>query len=634
MQHAGTVLVGLALHGAATALVVRITNESRGTGALVRPPRVPATGSGSARSIAAKVDDIATYARISAEAGLAVAHLLVVLRGAESVLAARLSDEAGNLAHVVVTALVIGAIVVGRALDLPASRPGVTEESLLADTIGGMGTGHALGIPAAGGATQAHGLTPGPSVGIAQAGLVLATIAVRLALQLLGANVVRAELELGAGGVRLACSLTDALQAQLFRNAIAVGAAQGTADAVGADASLGTLLVLLAVLQRHTAQLGISGASRLTRADSDVVLHRAAGLSSTGIRQRAGVDALRVQAGLVPGAVVVVRALDVHTLDGGISAGIDGTSADGLMGLSLAVGVQSAGILALAGTAAPGVLAAGRDRAVRIAETLAGIAAAGLQRISNQALGALTVVASRQVVAEGGAVAGLGQALVYILADSIRDQLVTLVAGTHGLVVLHMAVTLTATGQVAGLDAAIGFRVAGTIAGTVLVIDALDLEAAHSGVVGISQVSAGTAAQGLVSLRLAKGIGSANGMSAGIRALAMDAGLVIGAILGLVAQPGLGAALLLSIAVADSSLGADAAIGSGDVLAHGAGMAGFLRAFVNVRAAEGVPMKPVAHLHLPVRHSSVGGQSASDSHPGWQVLSELQISPAKQLLLV
>lgn len=193
----GTVLVGLALNGAATALVVRITNESRWTGALVRPPRVSATGSGSARSIPAKVYNIATNPRISRESWLAVANLLVVFCGAESILSARLSNEAGNLAHMVVAALVIGAVIVAGALDLSASRLGVPEESLLAEAIGSMGTGYTFCIPTTGSPTKANGFTLCTPIGITQTGFVFATFAIGSALQLLGANVIRTELELG-----------------------------------------------------------------------------------------------------------------------------------------------------------------------------------------------------------------------------------------------------------------------------------------------------------------------------------------------------------------------------------------------------------------------------------------------------
>lgn len=68
---------------------------------------------------------------------------------------------------------------------------------------------------------------------------------------------------------------------------------------MGADASLGTLAILLAVLQWDTAQLGISGASRLAGTYSDVVLNRAASLSSTRIGQGTGIDALGIQTSLV-----------------------------------------------------------------------------------------------------------------------------------------------------------------------------------------------------------------------------------------------------------------------------------------------------------------------------------------------
>lgn len=152
----GTVLVGLALHGAATALVVRITNESWGTGAFVRAARVSATGSGSARSVPTEVDHIAANTRISAESWLAVAHLLVVLRGAQGILATRLSNQTGNLAHVIVAALVVGAIIVRGAFDLPTSGLGIAKESFLAQAVRGMGTSHTFCVPSAGSPAQAH----------------------------------------------------------------------------------------------------------------------------------------------------------------------------------------------------------------------------------------------------------------------------------------------------------------------------------------------------------------------------------------------------------------------------------------------------------------------------------------------
>jgi len=118
-----------------------------------------------------------------------------------------------------------------------------------------------------------------------------------LALQLLGTNVIRKEVELG----QVEFDLQVPWQAQ----------EQGTPDAMGADASLGTLFILLAVLQLHASQPGISGTARRAGADSNRVLYRAATLSSTGIGQGTGIDALRVQAGLLPRAVVIVRALDL-----------------------------------------------------------------------------------------------------------------------------------------------------------------------------------------------------------------------------------------------------------------------------------------------------------------------------------
>lgn len=89
----------------------------------------------------------------------------------------------------------------------------------------------------------------------------------------------------------------------------------------------------------HTTQFGISGTARFAGADADVVLHRAASQSSTGVGQRTWIYALRVQTCFLPGAIVVVGALNVHALDGWISTGIERTSANGLMGLCLAVSI-------------------------------------------------------------------------------------------------------------------------------------------------------------------------------------------------------------------------------------------------------------------------------------------------------
>lgn len=97
----------------------------------------------------------------------------------------------------VVTALVIGAVIVAGALDLSASRLGVPEESLLAEAIGSMGTGYTFCIPTTGSATKTNGFTLCTPIGITQTGFVFATFAIGSALQLLGANVIRTELELG-----------------------------------------------------------------------------------------------------------------------------------------------------------------------------------------------------------------------------------------------------------------------------------------------------------------------------------------------------------------------------------------------------------------------------------------------------
>lgn len=348
----GTIFVRFAFDGATTTLVIRITDKTGRASAFVRTARIATPSTGSARRILTEVDNVTTNARISTEAGLTVANLTMILGSAECILSTGLSNQAGDLTHVIVTALIVGAILVSVALDLAASRASIAEEAFLADAVGCMRTCHTLGIPATGSTSQADGFTASTSIGIQQAGLILATVSVDAALQFLGADVVLAELELRAGRVRLAGALADTLQAQLLRNTVAIAAAEWGADAVGTDAALRTLSVLLAVLQGYATLFGISGTARLAGTKSQMILHSATCVGTTSIWQCAGINALGIQTGLLCGTVSIVHAFNVDTFQLRISTCIRWTSADSLVRLSLTVGIEATGTFSFAGTTA------------------------------------------------------------------------------------------------------------------------------------------------------------------------------------------------------------------------------------------------------------------------------------------
>lgn len=122
-----------------------------------------------------------------------------------------------------------------------------------------MRTCHALCISATSSTSKTDRLTAGTPIGVKETSLILSAVAVDATLHLLGADVVLTELELWAGRVRLAGALTDALQAELFRDTITIAAAKRTTDSMSTNAALRTLCVLLTILQRYTSLLGISG---------------------------------------------------------------------------------------------------------------------------------------------------------------------------------------------------------------------------------------------------------------------------------------------------------------------------------------------------------------------------------------
>lgn len=121
---------------------------------------------------------------------------------------------------------------------------------------------------------------------------------------------------------------------------------------MGTDAALRTLCILLAVLQGDTTLFRISRAARLAGTESQMILDSAASVGTTRIWQRTGINALGIQARLLGGTISIVHTLNVHTFHLGISTCIGWTTADSLVRLSLAVGIETTGTFTLAGTTA------------------------------------------------------------------------------------------------------------------------------------------------------------------------------------------------------------------------------------------------------------------------------------------
>lgn len=187
----------------------------------------------------------------------------MILGCAERVFTALLAHEADNLAHVILASLVVAAVVVLLAFDLSADFS-VVVESLLALALGVVVSRNALSISTAQESTSAHVFALRSSVGADSTLLANLAVIVRVALGLLYANVVLAELEVGTGRVALASRLTDAGDAELVGQAVARCRANRCADSVVAFRRSWTLIVSAAVLQLNAAEKRISSCSRLT----------------------------------------------------------------------------------------------------------------------------------------------------------------------------------------------------------------------------------------------------------------------------------------------------------------------------------------------------------------------------------
>lgn len=117
----GTIFVRFALDRAATTLVIRIPDKPRRAATFVRTARIATPCTGSARCILTEIDKIATHTRISTETRLTMTDLSMILGSAQCILSTRLSNQAGNLTHMIIATLVIGAILIAVAFDLAAT---------------------------------------------------------------------------------------------------------------------------------------------------------------------------------------------------------------------------------------------------------------------------------------------------------------------------------------------------------------------------------------------------------------------------------------------------------------------------------------------------------------------------------
>lgn len=163
------------------------------------------------------------------------------------------------------------AVGVGFAFDATTITLCVTSETGLTCTQCIVIARCAFGISAAQNTAFARISAFGAAVRIGDAILIWQTVFVRTASDLFRANVVHAELEIGAAGVAVARWLAHALQTQLIADAVTIRCANGATDARIANRSRRTLVVDAAVLDWHTSEQRVAGCARLTRTDADVI---------------------------------------------------------------------------------------------------------------------------------------------------------------------------------------------------------------------------------------------------------------------------------------------------------------------------------------------------------------------------
>lgn len=264
-------------------------------------------------------------------------HLNVLLCRANRVHAARIAGETSYSTLVGVADLLPGAILVRLALDGLAADLivlGIPEESGFAGANGGVIVRLASSVPPAEEQVARFATLRLANV-VLHASLVVRAIVVRRATQLLHADVVVTVLVLGATGVALASRLAEAVDAQLVAYAISRAGAQrcnedekrlnrskGKIEAfvrTGAYPSVasrarGALGVRFAVLDRCAAKIGVTCATRLTRAHRAVVQGRAVRSLAANVGERAGVDAFVIETRVGRTAVAVVIAFQMDAL--------------------------------------------------------------------------------------------------------------------------------------------------------------------------------------------------------------------------------------------------------------------------------------------------------------------------------
>lgn len=157
------------------------------------------------------------------------------------------------------------------------------------------------------------------------------TILVGATANLLCANVVLTELEIGTAGVAVARRLTHALQAQLIADALATRRTNGTANASITNRSRRTLIVAATILNGHAAQRRITRRSRLTGTNANVIIYDAIGILATRMCQRTRIHTFGVETRFRLWTIVVVAALDQFAFDRGIAACICRTFAESTM---------------------------------------------------------------------------------------------------------------------------------------------------------------------------------------------------------------------------------------------------------------------------------------------------------------
>lgn len=217
-----TVGVCVALDRRTTALVVGISYGSCGALALEGTAGVVTGSCRAAREVGAEVDQVTVQVGIAGVPGLAIADLSVSFGGTQRVLSARIRDQTGDFAHVLVAELVVGAVAVGLALHLLAADlvvVGEASEPRLAAAHRAVVSGGAFCVAAANNRVAGiHAFRL--AVGGGQALFVVSAVRVRLTLEFPDADAVMAELIVGASGVGLASRLADVLDAELTLDAI------------------------------------------------------------------------------------------------------------------------------------------------------------------------------------------------------------------------------------------------------------------------------------------------------------------------------------------------------------------------------------------------------------------------------